>query len=1608
MNRIARVPGRVFHYRTFRGWGLFVLFFLFSFFCPDSLAQRDLPLGKDVAGFEEGLLSYMLSDPNLDKEEKEMLQSWVPAYLGYFSGLDREDKEQIADIARLGHKARLQAYPDLYRFFLAQQKMRQEHGSSHGAWLRALHKVLKRNRPRNFKSLVGRTSDLLEYGCLYKSNAAYWKVSSADFLFLDEDEPAFLFRETDLSCRAYRDSTCIYGSSGTYYPLQDRFEGQGGKVYWTRVGLDPDSCHTGLGSYSVNLRQGRYEARDVVHYNLYLYPMPLSGTFSDKLTAGDRLVESHYPQFVSRGSALFVPDIFEDVDLSGPLVQVGRRTNFGSEGNPARMYVREGDRLRAEVTAARFQVEQGRISSSEARFVMRLDADSMYNPSVSVRYDAPNRILHLTAAQGTGLRVPFIDTYHKLRMDFEAMRWYLGRKEVEIGLLEIPGRLGSVSFKSLNLFSREELGQMMMGTDINPLYLLSTLSKRKKTQVLPLEEVARWIHTSRTQALAMLHDPIAYGYVSYDPVAETVTLLPQLFHNLDVTADKADFDELEFHTVEKGLVKAVMRLDSLDIRMCGVPFILLSSKQNVYAMPSDSVVHIYKDRDFHFDGYFHAGIFNYSVRGARFYYDDFKVDIADVRQLGLEVNRMEDGELRKHAVESVIRSLTGTVFIDRPDNKGGKKDCPEYPIFESTQPAYVYYDEPGIQAGAYAADSFYFQVDPFRMEKLNTVQVDSIRFDGTLFSYGIFPDIREALVVRPDYSLGFGTSSPQGGWPVYDGKALYGGSLSLDKGGLYGAGSFFYLGSRTFSRCMVFLPRRMYAKAEEFHLKDTVFAGRELPSARAEGVNVEFFRSPDVFRLASVKDSLIRFYREDWKLSGSYAFSSRISKARGLLRNDGRFFLNADVFDMAGRRFGADSGDFEIRKGPSSMLRTEGVAFVVDLDARRGSFRASDGTSPVEFGINRYAGYLSDADWDMDAEKVHMRHGNAPSSSFRASSDTLTKGDLFTALLPGEEFRSTRRAQAGLKFQALSSVFSYSDTLLQFEGVKRLLIADALFVPAGENVLISKSGQMVPLQDAELYFGDRNRLHAFHDVQVQVLSAKQYRARGLFDYRAPGMEAQPVLFTGIRPLSDGYSQASTTIRADSGVLALNEAFQFIGKIDLNARQTYPFFSGNVRMNYRCQVQGDLGNGFDERPESREESSGENVRSGPDAYDDFEYEPSPGEEDLSNPPLEEDNREEMYSGYDDFEYVEEDESEEEPLPQASSRRNRKKDPDAPVPALEAARLAPGNPFLEDGIQFQAYINSDSVCIPIDDRTRSTAGRLLGCGFYTQPRSGRIKFLFMERKISTDIPNLAVKGSLQFSPRERSYRVLDSMGTEAFTLRLGSCFAKASGLIDPVMNTYELGIRFFGDMMREGADAGISIRAMGLFDFYLSAEIQKRLAALLNQATQSAGEDAYRQENLLRFLRLNLSEKDLEKTEEELALTGVLNRIPGPLRQSLVFSDLHLVWDPDRKAFFSRGKAELLAVGDNPVNKTLRTMVSLRKTRKGDIVDVYLEANASLWVYFSYTNHYMQIVTSDEAFNDYLGSLKSRVRRKGRYEFYLSTLSKRNTFVGSFLNLQEEYQ
>jgi len=137
--------------------------------------------------------------------------------------------------------------------------------------------------------------------------------------------------------------------------------------------------------------------------------------------------------------------------------------------------------------------------------------------------------------------------------------------------------------------------------------------------------------------------------------------------------------------------------------------------------------------------------------------------------------------------------------------------------------------------------------------------------------------------------------------------------------------------------------------------------------------------------------------------------------------------------------------------------------------------------------------------------------------------------------------------------------------------------------------------------------------------------------------------------------------------------------------------------------------------------------------------------------------------------------------------------------------------------------------------------------------------------------------------------------------------------------------------------------------------------------------------------------------------ELNLYGQMKKVPKEIEHTLLFSDLHLKWDPTSHSYISQGKIGVGYIGGTAVNKYVNGYVQIEKGRSGNAVHIYLEMSKNQWYFFSYRYGIMQVISSNDAFNLYLEELSPNKRILNPesdteyYEYVISTRRKQIDFV-----------
>jgi hypothetical protein len=188
---------------------------------------------------------------------------------------------------------------------------------------------------------------------------------------------------------------------------------------------------------------------------------------------------------------------------------------------------------------------------------------------------------------------------------------------------------------------------------------------------------------------------------------------------------------------------------------------------------------------------------------------------------------------------------------------------------------------------------------------------------------------------------------------------------------------------------------------------------------------------------------------------------------------------------------------------------------------------------------------------------------------------------------------------------------------------------------------------------------------------------------------------------------------------------------------------------------------------------------------------------------------------------------------------------------------------------------------------------------------------------------------------------------------------------------------------------------------LLDFHFDKKASTMMAdsiRIANLAVVNAGEGLFPM-----FLTKVLGAEKSALLITELNLYGQMTKVPKEIEHTLLFTDLHLKWDPNSHSFISQGAIGLGYIAGTAVNKYVNGYVQIEKGRSADAVHMYIEVSKKQWYFFSYRYGIMQVISSDDTFNTYIEELNpnKRILNHGRdaeyYEFVISSRRKKIDFV-----------
>ena len=131
-----------------------------------------------------------------------------------------------------------------------------------------------------------------------------------------------------------------------YNYKENEWQGQGGRVEWTRTGLGANDCYADLGRYTAETKFPKFKADSVDFVHTTYFSTPIRGRIEDLLETAKEPEKYSYPRFRSYQRDFVIKDIMEGVDYSGSFMMNGSKFITASSKHPAKLIFNQAGKVR--------------------------------------------------------------------------------------------------------------------------------------------------------------------------------------------------------------------------------------------------------------------------------------------------------------------------------------------------------------------------------------------------------------------------------------------------------------------------------------------------------------------------------------------------------------------------------------------------------------------------------------------------------------------------------------------------------------------------------------------------------------------------------------------------------------------------------------------------------------------------------------------------------------------------------------------------------------------------------------------------------------------------------------------------------------------------------------------------------------------------------------------------------------------------------------------------------------------------------------------------------------------------------------------------------------
>ncbi len=917
------------------------------------------------------------------------------------------------------------------------------------------------------------------------------------------------FNRTDLNFVTPYDSVFLKNTRGVYSLTTNLFVGEEGRFDWSSALLNPDSVYCNLTVYNFSAKKAELKAELVKLNYVGKTPGFIPGKFEFRSQARKDSVASGYPRFTSYESNLEIKGLGSTnmrytggFSLQGPKI-----LSTSVSGDLATIEVLDSISTKFKARSKEFIFQDSSVLANQAYFTIYQENDSITHRSVQMKYDYGKEKLILTSEKGAMRNTPYSSTFFNMDFAASTVRWDLKSDSLDIS--SPPGSTLPIILESIDYYKPEDFRTLEgIGFSFHPLAMVAIYCIQNNTRELHTGDLAQRFGYNILEIQKAIEFLAQKGLVEYWPMGDRVIVKEKAITQYRAQKGEVDYDNLKIQSVTGSYAitdlkkpmypNATLSFKRRNMVVRGVDEFNVSDSLNVIIKPDSSLITVLQNRDIKFNGTVTAGNFEITGKDFTLKYDSFFISLNHIDSINFyAMERNTRGQLVRRKINNSMvgadstaaaegkmgnaAKVSGTLYINRPNNKAGKEKIPNYPRLDAAAGGVIYFNRPEVLGGVYD-QSIFFVVPPFKLDSLNDADPTSLNFDGTFVSSGMFPSFKEKLHTMPDKSLGFEHATPQGGYQLYKSDAKLFGVITLDNRGLRSPGKIDFLAASVKSNDFVFYPDSVIAKGSHATITEKQFGSVVFPQASLTNYQMKWFPKQDQMKLRNTT-SPFNFYDSTAQLTGTITISKKGVAGIGKLETRGSELRSREM-NFAAKDFGARHARFKAKSADPAKPLIDGTDVRVKFNLQQNYADISpeiEGQAAIDFPFAQFRTSIPNARWDLTTQKI-----------------TMTKNPDVD--IENSYFYTTRKDLDSLSFYAEKAVYDLKTQELKVSGIPYIIVADAKITPENNEVLILENAKIGTLKNTTIILDTLNGYHRLTEGVVDVISRKQFSGYATYQY----------------------------------------------------------------------------------------------------------------------------------------------------------------------------------------------------------------------------------------------------------------------------------------------------------------------------------------------------------------------------------------------------------------------------------------------------------------------------------------------------------------------------